>query len=321
MLSLRLGGAPVGIDYADQRFYASTYGRFLTPDREGGNSSDPVSMNRYAYVGGDPINRMDPRGTDWFLVGGQWCSTLDPNGGCYDPGYGDPDGGGESSACPTPNSTLEALLESPDGATYAAQLAAMGCGSGSYSAPIVTVAASSAPSGPPCNPHNSALVANNLQFLETNWGAAEAMSTQYLVPADWILGWTALESGLPSPAGLLWGQIAQASNGDNNFLGETGSGWAGQTGCAATVTNSQGSTFACFASFSGSVNAALASKYGAILQAAVGAGESAQQAFTAVYAAGWDKSTAAASGTKIQSLITRHIDPMLDCLAAHGLLP
>jgi len=63
-----------GLDYADQRFYASTYGRFSTPDpyaaggASSGNSSnpsDPVSWNRYAYTGGDPINRSDPGGEDW----------------------------------------------------------------------------------------------------------------------------------------------------------------------------------------------------------------------------------------------------------------
>jgi RHS repeat-associated protein len=62
-----------GLDYADQRFYASTYGRFNTPDPyiAGGapsgsvsNPNDPGSWNRYAYTRGDPINRIDPRGTD-----------------------------------------------------------------------------------------------------------------------------------------------------------------------------------------------------------------------------------------------------------------
>jgi len=55
-----------GFDYADQRFYASSYGRFHTPDRNGvgvnlGNSG---SWNRYAYVVGDPVNRNDPTGRD-----------------------------------------------------------------------------------------------------------------------------------------------------------------------------------------------------------------------------------------------------------------
>jgi len=126
-----------GLDYADQRFYASTYGRFLTPDPAGAggassgsssNSGDPVSWNRYAYTGGDPVNRVDPMGTDWIIVNGGWCSTLDPSGGCYDPGYGDPDFASVFSACPSPSPGLMALLQgSPDSPTFYAQLQAMGC--------------------------------------------------------------------------------------------------------------------------------------------------------------------------------------------------
>jgi len=58
------------IDYADQRFYASTYGRFLTPDRRGGKLANPGSLNKYTYVGGDPINKNDPKGLCAVFVGG-----------------------------------------------------------------------------------------------------------------------------------------------------------------------------------------------------------------------------------------------------------
>jgi len=53
-----------GFDYADQRFYASTYGRFNTPDpyKGSGGPSDPGSWNRYAYVEDDPVNSSDPLG-------------------------------------------------------------------------------------------------------------------------------------------------------------------------------------------------------------------------------------------------------------------
>jgi RHS repeat-associated protein len=52
------------LDYADQRYYASEYGRFNTADPMMGSagSQEPGSWNRYAYVGGDPVNRSDPRG-------------------------------------------------------------------------------------------------------------------------------------------------------------------------------------------------------------------------------------------------------------------
>jgi RHS repeat-associated protein len=53
-----------GLDYADQRFYASSYGRFNRPDPaiSSAGPSDPGSWNRYSYTRGDPINRFDPRG-------------------------------------------------------------------------------------------------------------------------------------------------------------------------------------------------------------------------------------------------------------------
>jgi RHS repeat-associated protein len=55
-----------GLDYADQRFYASTYGRFMTPDPSGksAKAGTPGSWNRYSYAQGDPANRKDPRGLD-----------------------------------------------------------------------------------------------------------------------------------------------------------------------------------------------------------------------------------------------------------------
>ncbi len=53
-----------GLDYADQRYYASQHGRFLTPDpyRASGGRAEPQSWNRYTYVENDPVNFADPRG-------------------------------------------------------------------------------------------------------------------------------------------------------------------------------------------------------------------------------------------------------------------
>jgi RHS repeat-associated protein len=47
-----------------QRYYASTYGRFNTADQymASGGPGDPGSWNRYSYVGGDPVNFIDPFG-------------------------------------------------------------------------------------------------------------------------------------------------------------------------------------------------------------------------------------------------------------------
>jgi RHS repeat-associated protein len=53
-----------GLDYADQRYYASANGRFLTPDPSGTSISlnDPQSFSRYSYGLSDPINHADPTG-------------------------------------------------------------------------------------------------------------------------------------------------------------------------------------------------------------------------------------------------------------------
>jgi RHS repeat-associated protein len=68
-----------GMDYADQRMYNSGMGKFFSPDRGGvrtANAGDPMSWNRYLYAMGDPVNRVDPGGTDscldeFGLFGGQ----------------------------------------------------------------------------------------------------------------------------------------------------------------------------------------------------------------------------------------------------------
>ena len=54
-----------GLDYANQRYYSSQFGRFMSPDRYRASAGlgDPGSWNPYAYTRGDPINRRDPFGT------------------------------------------------------------------------------------------------------------------------------------------------------------------------------------------------------------------------------------------------------------------
>jgi len=51
-----------GLDYADQRYHNPGQGRFLTPDVLGGSLGNPGSLNKYAYVSGDPVNNVDPNG-------------------------------------------------------------------------------------------------------------------------------------------------------------------------------------------------------------------------------------------------------------------
>jgi RHS repeat-associated protein len=53
-----------GLDYAEQRYYSSSLGRFITPDpyEKSAHIKNPGSWNRYAFVSNDPINRVDPHG-------------------------------------------------------------------------------------------------------------------------------------------------------------------------------------------------------------------------------------------------------------------
>jgi RHS repeat-associated protein len=54
-----------GLDYANQRYYASVFGRFATPDPYSGSASigsPSTTFNRYGYVVGDPANKSDPTG-------------------------------------------------------------------------------------------------------------------------------------------------------------------------------------------------------------------------------------------------------------------
>jgi len=57
--------ASTGLDYADQRYYASGYGRFMTADPSmPGKAENPASWNMYGYVEGDPVNLNDPEGLE-----------------------------------------------------------------------------------------------------------------------------------------------------------------------------------------------------------------------------------------------------------------
>ncbi len=62
---------------ADQRYYASTYGRFNTADQylASAGPGDPGSWNRYSYTRGDPVNRLDPRGLEDCPPGVDFCVT------------------------------------------------------------------------------------------------------------------------------------------------------------------------------------------------------------------------------------------------------
>jgi len=54
--------AESGNDYFGARYYGSNSGRFMSPDPVGGDIGNPQTLNRYAYVINDPLNRIDAFG-------------------------------------------------------------------------------------------------------------------------------------------------------------------------------------------------------------------------------------------------------------------
>ena len=61
-----------GLDYAVNRFYNGAQGRFTQVDSIGMSAAsltDPQTLNLYAYVGNDPVNRLDPTGLFWGFIG------------------------------------------------------------------------------------------------------------------------------------------------------------------------------------------------------------------------------------------------------------
>ena len=52
----------LGLYYLRARYYNPVTGRFMSRDPEDGKPVDPMSLHKYLYAGGDPINRIDPSG-------------------------------------------------------------------------------------------------------------------------------------------------------------------------------------------------------------------------------------------------------------------
>ena len=65
--------AESGLDNFEARYYGSSMGRFMSPDDFGGHLEDPQSLNKYSYVGNNPLSRTDPTGHDFHLG----CSASD----------------------------------------------------------------------------------------------------------------------------------------------------------------------------------------------------------------------------------------------------
>jgi RHS repeat-associated protein len=75
-----------GLDYARNRYYVSSIGRFLTADSRGAKSTDntvPQTWNWYGYASGNPIVFVDPAGNeacdpDTDVCGDDTCALLQP---------------------------------------------------------------------------------------------------------------------------------------------------------------------------------------------------------------------------------------------------
>jgi len=87
------------LDYADQRYYSNSLGRFMSPDpyKASGGPGNPKSWNRYAYVEGDPVNFNDPRGL--MVSPSEGCGAPGTEY-CIDDGSGGGGGGGGSNCGP-----------------------------------------------------------------------------------------------------------------------------------------------------------------------------------------------------------------------------
>jgi RHS repeat-associated protein len=78
-----------GLDYFLARYYSATQGRFTSADTFGGSSSNPQTLNLYAYTNGNPLRFVDPTGhfADESPHGGPTPKSKG-GGGCDLPGSG-----------------------------------------------------------------------------------------------------------------------------------------------------------------------------------------------------------------------------------------
>jgi RHS repeat-associated protein len=52
----------LGLYYLRARYYNPATGRFMSRDSEDGQPTDPKTLHKYLYAGGDPVNAKDPTG-------------------------------------------------------------------------------------------------------------------------------------------------------------------------------------------------------------------------------------------------------------------
>jgi RHS repeat-associated protein len=57
----------LGLYYLRARYYNPNTGRFLSRDPEDGDPTDPKTLHKYLYAGGDPVNGLDPTGRETLV--------------------------------------------------------------------------------------------------------------------------------------------------------------------------------------------------------------------------------------------------------------
>jgi RHS repeat-associated protein len=221
-----------GLDYADQRFYASTYGRFNTADPYAGSAkpNSPGSWNRYSYTLGDPINGNDPTGQDGFTL------AVGQNGTTITDGYGNTCQNGQSyvgmisgTSCLDDTTILQNSISSfvsglgtvyDSGATFYAQ--------GTASASSDPVPASSSPD-----------TENNI--VGPNYNSIVSLSATTNLPTIYVGG---LLGGVAGPTGAFVGSLLGSMcgvGGNISVVPSTGSVYVGFVGaCGAGVNAGSG---------------------------------------------------------------------------------
>ena len=80
-----------GNDYFGARYYASTMGRFMSPDPSQlffADQTNPQSLNLYSYVYNNPLINIDPSGMECVWDDGSYDAADDPDTGEGDNGSG-----------------------------------------------------------------------------------------------------------------------------------------------------------------------------------------------------------------------------------------
>ena len=95
-------------------------GLFMSPDQLGGHLGDPQTLNKYSYVGNNPLSRTDPTGMDFSLGCGTNNGTTCQGGNTY---YKDAKGNYQETMI---KSDAKGNLSDQSGNSYAANVSGSG---------------------------------------------------------------------------------------------------------------------------------------------------------------------------------------------------